>query len=72
MAKEAIAEHCNFEVIDLDSDSTMTCKNLASFPLPIEGPIGALGFEEKPLICGGRNGSNFFEVTKRFQMIKIG
>jgi hypothetical protein len=41
------------EIIDLESPHT-TCKNLKNFPLPSEGPLGGLGFQDEPMICGGR------------------
>jgi hypothetical protein len=41
------------EVIDLESSKT-TCKNLPNFPIDVFSSFGGLGFEEKPLICGGR------------------
>jgi N-acetylneuraminic acid mutarotase len=40
------------EVIDLESTMT-TCKNLPNFPLELFGSFGGLGFQDKPLICGG-------------------
>ena len=40
------------EVIDLES-STTTCKNLPNFPIKVFASFGGLGFEEKPLVCGG-------------------
>ncbi len=39
-------------IIDLESAST-TCKNLPNFPVSIRSSIGGLGFQDKPMICGG-------------------
>jgi hypothetical protein len=44
----------NIEIIDLESELT-TCQNLTNFPLALEGSFGGLGFQEKPIICGGRD-----------------
>ena len=43
-----------FEVIDLDPDSTKTrCQNLPNFPKNANGAFGGLVFNDWPLICGG-------------------
>jgi hypothetical protein len=41
------------EVIDLEYPSK-TCKNLPNFPLPLHGAFGGLGFQDEPIICGGK------------------
>jgi hypothetical protein len=47
------------EIIDLESPFT-TCKNLPGFPLELEGSFGGLGFNDTPMICGGRNKNRRF------------
>jgi hypothetical protein len=42
------------EVIELKSDFPI-CKNLPNFPVALYGSIGGLGYQDTPLICGGRN-----------------
>ncbi len=42
------------EVIDLKSPNT-TCKKIPNFPATIDNSIGGLGFQNKPIICGGFN-----------------
>jgi hypothetical protein len=54
------------EIIDLKSTLT-TCKNLAIFPLELLGSIGGLGFQDKPLICGGRH-ANWSGSNKCFSL----
>jgi hypothetical protein len=46
----------NIEIIDLESELT-TCQNLTNFPLELRGSFGGLGFQDKPMICGGYNSS---------------
>jgi N-acetylneuraminic acid mutarotase len=46
------------EVIDLESSRT-TCKNLPNFPIDAFASFGGLGFEEKPLVCGGNSNEGF-------------
>jgi hypothetical protein len=45
------------EIIDLESVST-NCKNFANFPLKLSGSFGGLGFQDKPVICGGTDVEN--------------
>ncbi len=47
------------EVIDLKSPAS-TCRNLPNFPVAISGAIGGLGFQDKPIICGGLESNNYF------------
>ena len=42
----------NIEIIDLEL-ATTTCNILPDFPMNLIGSIGGLGFEDKPIICGG-------------------
>ena len=44
------------EVIDLKSPNT-TCKTNPNFPTHLDSPSGGLGFQNKPMICGGLNGT---------------
>ncbi len=44
------------EIIDLESTLT-ACKNLPNSQLESWGSFGGLGFQDKPLICGGYNSS---------------
>jgi hypothetical protein len=53
------------EVIDLES-SRATCKNLPNFPIGVFGSFGGLGFEEKPLVCGGR--SNGYYINECYTL----
>jgi hypothetical protein len=46
--------HRSVEVLDLKS-STTTCKIVADFPFPSTQQMGGLGFQNKPLVCGGWN-----------------
>lgn len=47
----------NNEIIDLESASPTTCQNLPNLPVALRGSFGGLGFESKPMICGGRDAS---------------
>jgi hypothetical protein len=44
---------------DLESTLT-TCKNLTNLPLELWGSFGGLGFQDKPLICGGEDSKTRF------------
>jgi hypothetical protein len=44
------------EIIDLESE-TSVCRNFGSL-LSTMGAVGGLGFDDKPLICGGLTGTN--------------
>jgi len=50
----AEAHEIVFRIIDLNSPAT-TCNPLQDFPFGLEGAFGGLGFQDKPIICGGYN-----------------
>jgi hypothetical protein len=54
------------EIIDLES-STRTFNSLPNFPSKLEVAIGGLGFQEKPIICGGQN-SKWVHSNKCFSL----
>ncbi len=45
------------EVIDIDNPNTQ-CEDLPSLQLALRDSVGALGFTENPLICGGSDKGN--------------
>ena len=45
-----------FEIVDLENPVS-TCKPIPNYPFEIEGAMAGLGFDEKPIVCGGHNGS---------------
>ena len=47
------------EILDLESPSK-TCENLPNFPFALYGSFGGLGFQDKPIMCGGRNDHNTY------------
>jgi len=47
-----ITETDSVEIIDLESTLT-SCQPLPNYPNKVHGPIGGLGFNVEPLICGG-------------------
>jgi N-acetylneuraminic acid mutarotase len=59
-------ERNTIEIIDLESELT-TCQNLTNFPLALEGSFGGLGFQDKPLICGG-SCRNYNDSNKCFSL----
>jgi hypothetical protein len=46
------------EVISLESSAT-TCKNLPNISTEIFAPVGGLGFNENPIVCGGAQKDNY-------------
>jgi hypothetical protein len=48
----AFIDSPNIEVIDLKAP-TEICNFISDFPLVVRDPVGGIGFDEMPLICGG-------------------
>ncbi len=59
----------NFEVIDLES-TTSKCSQVPPYPLAIEGAMGGIGINEKPIVCGGYSSTfhnNCYMLDKTWQ-----
>ena len=46
-----------FEIIDLENTMT-NCKSVPNYPLAISSAAAGLGLNEKPIVCGGYDGTN--------------
>ena len=51
----------SIEVLDL-SPEARRCRNLPDFPIKAAGQIGGLMHESSPLLCGGHNYGERFEI----------
>jgi hypothetical protein len=46
--------------VGIARDGLTSCKNLTNFPLELFSSLGGLGFQDKPLICGGEDSKRRF------------